>query len=128
MRGRLRVRPQTPPPRRRSATLAAFTKLCPFQRAGTFPWNLQHPSENATLGRGEAGVPARGDTASDPAPLKGAPRPVLDAGFLSGSGKPGKRPHLFVFQCIIIILILPLDCRGDSNTRIGAPLLPLLRY
>lgn len=55
MKEGLRLRPGRPHPTlpadpcQRSATRAASTKLCPLQRAGTFHWNLQHPSDNATL-------------------------------------------------------------------------------
>lgn len=47
---RLRPTPPCPPPPASGAQPpAAPAKLCRLRRADTVPWNLQHPSENATL-------------------------------------------------------------------------------
>ena len=83
-------------PRQRPATRAASAKLCSLP-AGTY-------NTRATTrlpGRGEALLPFGGVTfprrCPRPAPLKGAPRRFLDAGFPSESGKPGEHPDLLAF-------------------------------
>lgn len=88
-------------PCRRPATLAPSRKLCPLLRTGTFPWNLYNSRRGRALRtrRGSSVYlrrpfsPPRTTTRSS----ERRPCPLLDAGFPSGSGKPGKHPDLFVF-------------------------------